>query len=418
MSRARPGERRRRWPAVRPPRACAAGADARDARPRAVSGRALAGRLDRGVLAAASLLAGIGLVMSYSTTAPMKLGEAVPPFFARHLVALAAALACAGAALRVPSAIWRRLALPAWAASALLLAATLTAGVEVKGAVRWLALPGLGLRFQPSELARWATVLAVAACLARRGREGAPSLARIGAALALGLAPTLLVLAQPDLGTSAVLIGLVGALLFVAGAPLRRLALPAGLALAGAIAFVSLHPYALRRLVGFLDPWKRSQDEGFQLVQSFVAFGRGGAFGVGLGGGRQKLGFLPEAHTDFILAAVAEELGLLGVLAVLAGFATLALAGTRIAARARDPFSQLLAFGAMAFLTLPAAVNAAVVMGVVPTTGFTLPLLSYGRTSLVVCGLALGTLLRIGACEAAPQPTRVAGAARRGSWPA
>jgi cell division protein FtsW len=288
----------------------------------------------------------------------------------------------------------------------------------VNGAVRWLALPGLGLRFQPAELAKAGTVLAVAACLARRGREGTPPPARLLAALGLGVAPAALLLGQPDLGTSAVVVGLVGALLFVAGAPLRRLALPAALAGTAAAAFVLANPYALRRLVGFVDPWERSQDEGFQLVQSFVAFGRGGALGVGVGDGRQKLGFLPEAHTDFILAAVAEELGLLGVVVVLAGFAALGVAGARIAARARDPFSQLLAFGLTAFLTLTAAVNAAVVMGVVPTTGFTLPLLSYGRTSLLVCGVALGILLRIGAHEGAPEPARVAGAARRGLGPA
>jgi len=418
VSRVGRGERRRRWPDVRPPRGLAAGAGARDAQPREAAARAWLRGLDRGVLAAAAPLLGTGLVMIYSTTAPLKLGDAVPPLFARHVLALAAAAACAAVALRVPSALWRRIALPAWGICVLLLGATLVAGVEVKGSVRWLALPGLGLRLQPSELAKFATVLAVAACLARRGRDGAPPAARIGVALGLGLVPAALVLGQPDLGTSAVLVGLVGALLFVAGAPLRRLALPAALTGAGAVVFVFLNPYALRRLVGFLDPWKRSQDEGFQLVQSFVAFGRGGAFGVGVGGGRQKLGFLPEAHTDFILSAVAEELGLVGVVGVLAAFGALVLAGARIAGRARDPFTQLLAFGSMALLALPAAINAAVVMGALPTTGFTLPLVSYGKTSLLVCGLALGTLLRIGAHEGAPEAPRVAGAARRGWGPA
>jgi cell division protein FtsW len=394
------------------------GASPGEARGRGERARARPASVDGGVLAATAPLVGIGLVMIYSTTAPLQMGEAVPPLFARHLAALALAAACAAGAMRVPTSFWRRIAYPAWAVGLGLLGATLVAGVEVNGAVRWLVVPGLGLRFQPSELAKAATLLAVAACLARRGREATPSTARMLGALGLGLAPTALLLGQPDLGTSAVLVGLVGALLFVSGAPLRRLALPAALAGVGAGIFVWLNAYALRRIVGFLDPWERSQDEGFQLVQSFVAFGRGGAFGVGVGDGRQKLGFLPEAHTDFILSAVAEELGLLGVLIVLAGFAALVLAGSRIALRARDPFSQLLAFGLTAFLTLPAAVNAAVVMGVVPTTGFTLPLLSYGRTSLVVCGATLGILLRISAHEGALEPARVAGAARRGLGPA
>ena len=149
-------------------------------------------------------------------------------------------------------------------------------------------------------------------------------------------------------------------------------------------------------------PWQTAQNEGFQLVQSFVAFGRGGTFGIGLGDGRQKLGYLPEAHTDFILSVVAEELGLLGVLVVLGLFAALAVAGLRVALRTQEPFAQLLAFAMTAFLVLPAAVNAAVVMGLLPTTGFTLPFLSFGSNSLVVCALTVGVLLRIAAEHAEP----------------
>ena len=167
-------------------------------------------------------------------------------------------------------------------------------------------------------------------------------------------------------------------------------------------------------MTGFINPWQRATAEGFHLVQSFVAFGRGGGFGVGLGDGRQKLFYLPEAHTDFILSVVAEELGLAGVLLVLGAFAALVLAGTRVARRARDPFILLVAFAMTTLIALPAAVNAGVVMGVVPTTGFTLPFLSFGGSSLLSCSLALGILLRIAAREAPVRPRRVAGAAPRG----
>jgi len=203
--------------------------------------------------------------------------------------------------------------------------------------------------------------------------------------------------------------GLVALLLVVGGTRLARLIVPGAIAAAGIVVYILSHDYARRRVTGFLDPWERPLAEGFQLVQSFVAFGRGGLFGVGLGNGQQKLAYLPEAHTDFILSLVAEELGLIGVLCVLGGFAGLLVAGTRVAARAKDRFVLLVGFGMTALLTLPAAVNASVVMGLLPTKGLTLPFLSYGRTSLVICCLVLGLLLgvaRTTARDAAPSRGR------------
>jgi cell division protein FtsW len=367
-------------------------------------------KLDGSLIAAAALLTALGIVMIYSATAPLAIGRAVPSQLLRHLAAVGGGLVCAVVGFRVPLAVWRRLALPLWALSVLLLALTLVAGVDVNGARRWLALPGSALRFQPGELAKWATLLAVAAALARRGA----SLAGTRTALALVAVPSGLLLAQPDFGSAAVLIALCAGLLFAVGTPLPRLAALGGAALAGAAAYVALKPYALARWVGFLDPWQRARDEGFQLVQSFIAFGRGGSFGVGLGDGRQKLFYLPEAHTDFMLSVVAEELGLLGVLVVLGLFAALVVAGTRVALRARDPFTLLVAFGMTTLLALPAVVNAGVVMGLLPTTGFPLPFVSYGSNALLVCGLALGQLLRIGVWEAPLREPRVGGASPRG----
>jgi cell division protein FtsW len=366
--------------------------------------------LDGGIVASAALLAALGTVMIYSTTAPLTMGSALPPHFLRHLAALALALLLLVGALHVPLTLWRRVALPLWGSSVLLLAATLVFGVEAGGARRWLAVPGLGVSLQPSELARFATPLAVASLLA----EARPRMDRLlGLCLALTGLPVLLLLLQPDLGSALLLAALVGALLFVGGMPFSRLAAGGAVVVAGVASYIALRPYAFARWKGFLAPWQSARAEGFQLVQSFVAFGRGGTFGVGLGDGRQKLAYLPEAHTDFILSALAEELGLVGVLLVLGAFAALVVAGMRVASRAQNPFPMLMAFTMTALLALPAAVNAGVVMGVLPTTGFTLPFLSFGSNSLVVCGLALGILLRIGAVDAPPGPPPARARARR-----
>jgi cell division protein FtsW len=295
----------------------------------------------------------------------------------------------------VPTASWRRLALPFWLVCMALLFATLLFGVEVNGARRWLAVPGMDFRFQPAELAKLATALAVAAVVARRdGHEELSGRRAIWGGV-LALPPIALLVDQPDLGNAVLLSGITALLLVVAGTRLARLVAPGVIAFLGVAFYVTNHDYARRRIVGFLDPWSTSLGEGFQLVQSFVAFGRGGLFGVGLGNGQQKLAYLPEAHTDFILALVAEELGLVGVLAVLGGFAALLVAGTRIATRANDRFALLVAFGMTALLTVPALVNASVVMGMLPTKGLTLPFLSYGRTSLIASCMALGILLGV-----------------------
>jgi len=366
--------------------------------------------LDGGVVASTALLAALGVVMIYSATAPLAMESAVPPHFLRHLAGLMLALFAIVGALRVPLGVWRRLALPLWAASVALLAATLLLGIEANGARRWLPVPLLGISFQPAELAKWATSLAVAAVLAS-GRPESGRLLRI--CLALAALPAGLLLLQPDLGNAVVLLVMAGALLFIGGVPLRRLAGLGALVGVGVATYISMRPYALARLRGFVSPWKNSQAEGFQLVQSFVAFGRGGIFGVGLGDGRQKLSYLPEAHTDFILSVVAEELGLVGVLLVLGAFAALVVAGLRIARRAREPFVVLVAFAMTALIAVPAAVNAGVVMGSLPTTGFVLPFLSFGSNSLVMCALAIGILLRIASHEAPPAVPRVATLASR-----
>jgi len=399
MKRQRPGNRRRNSTPRRAPAA-------------AQSGRPFS--LDGTLATSAALLVGLGIVMNYSTTAALAIGEAVPPLALRHWAGVAVALLCAAGAARLPLRFWDRAAFPLYFAAIALLVATPFLGVSANGAQRWLAVPGLPIAIQPSEPARLATVLALAVLLARATHRDRPRPEALRPALTLLIAPAALLLLQPDLGSAIVLLAVAALVLFASGIPLGRLVLPGLGAAAAAAAYVAARPYALARLRGFLDPWQNAHSEGFQLVQSFVAFGRGGALGVGVGDGRQKLFYLPEAHTDFILSVIAEELGLLGVLAVLGSFAALAIAGLRVAARARDPFALLVATGMTALLVLPALINAAVVMGLAPTTGLTLPFISHGSNSLVCTGVALGVLLRVASHEAAPPTVRVRGASSRG----
>lgn len=348
-----------------------------------------------GVIVVTALLATIGLVMVYSATAPFALGELISPHFVRQAVGLAVGLVLAAIASRLSPEHWRRLALPMWGFAVLLLLLVPLVGDKVNGSRRWLTVPGLGFQFQPSEFARWATLVAVIALLA--GREQVVKRGMTQSLLAFGLAaiPAGLIFVEPDTGSAAVLMGLVIVLLFVAGTPLHLFVLPAGALVAALGVAIALRPYVVNRILAFLDPWARADDEGFQLVQSFVAFARGGLLGVGLGDGRQKLYYLPEAHTDFVLSVLAEELGLVGVAFVLGAFAALLMAGCRIALGARDRFQFLMAAGMTALLTVPAALNGAVVMGLVPPKGIAMPFLSYGRTSLLVSFLAVGTLIGV-----------------------
>jgi len=355
--------------------------------------------LDGGVLLSTTLLASLGIVMIFSATTPLALETHLPPLFLDHLVGLGVGLVIAGICTTLSLHFWRAAAFPLWAIGIGLLLATAFAGVEVNGAQRWLSIPGTNFRFQPVEGVKFATVLAVALVASRTDGGAGLGSRRTLAAIGLAIPPVLLLAAQPDLGSAVLLAGIVALLLFVAGAPWRLLLPMGAVGIASVAAFIARNPYALRRVSGFIDPWKDAEDSGFQLIQSFVAFGNGGFYGVGLGNGWQKLHYLPEVHTDFVLALIAEELGLVGVLLVLGAFAALLVAGTRIARRTPNRFGLLLAFGLTSLLTLPALVNAGVVMGVLPTKGLTLPFLSYGRSSLVICLAAAGVLIGISRCE-------------------
>jgi len=332
-----------------------------------------ANNIDPGISISTALLISMGVVMSYSATAALALDAKMPPLFFDHLIGLSMGLAAGVGAYALPAVTLRRLAIPLWLFSVAMLAATLAFGVEVNGAQRWLEIPGVQLRFQPGELAKCTTLIAVAAWLSRKDDRRELSTRRSVHAAGIALLPAGLLILQPDLGNAVILVSLIALV----------------------SAYVVTNDYAWRRIMGFLDPFHERQGAGWQLVQSYVAFGHGGLFGQGLGNGRQKLEYLPEVHTDFVLALIAEELGLVGVLVVLGAFAALWVTGTRVAKRASDRFDMLCGFGMVTLLTVPAFLNGAVVMGLVPTKGLTLPFLSYGRTSLVVSCVALGILLGV-----------------------
>ena len=266
-------------------------------------------------------------------------------------------------------------------------------GVRVGGALRWLRLPGINL--QPAELVKLGLVLSLAHSLTRKkdkvltfGKGFIPYMLVL--AVLLGL-----LLKQPDLGSAMIIAGVALSMLLVAGVRWYYIGGTIIASLPVLYFLVMNVEYRRRRIMAFLDPWDDPFDTGFQIIQSLVAFGKGGVLGQGLGVGQQKLFYLPEAHTDFIFSVIGEELGLVGVVTVAALFLMLVLCGIRIALQCKDPFGRNLAFGLSMLLGLEAFVNLAVCMGLLPTKGLALPFISYGGTSLVVCLLAVGILLNI-----------------------
>lgn len=286
----------------------------------------------------------------------------------------------------------------AYAAAFLMLLAVLVPGVGVVsgGSTRWL---GIGdLSFQPSELAKLALVLLAADVLSRKNERTLAEFSHTALPMlpALGIL-SVLVIMQPDLGTT-LLLGSIGlGMLFVAGAPLRHL-VPISLAGAGMAAVAALaEPYRRERVLAFLDPWKDPLDSGYQPIQSLIALGSGGWFGVGLGASRQKWSYVPNAHTDFIYAILGEEMGILGTLVVLAMFGFIVYLGIRIARGAPDRYGTLVASGITVWIGTQALVNIGAVTSALPITGVPLPLVSFGGTSLLVTLAALGILVNIGA---------------------
>lgn len=267
-------------------------------------------------------------------------------------------------------------------------------GVEAKGATRWIALGPI--TFQPTELLKPTMVLYTADLLARREAHLDKPARTLFPVLAVFGFCGVLVMAQPDLGSLIVVGGITMAVLFAGGVQLAPLFATSVVGGTLAMTLAMTEGYRRNRLLAFLDPWEDPLNTGYQTIQSLVGVASGGVSGVGLGEGRAKWGYLPEAHTDFIYAVVGEEMGFIGSVMVLALFATLAAVGVRIALRAPDRFGTLVAIGIVVWLVLQALVNVGTVVGVLPITGLPLPFVSFGGTSLVVGMAAIGLLLNIG----------------------
>lgn len=359
------------------------------------------------ILGVTGLLLLLGLVMvlsASSVTSYVILGSSFAVVKKQALWVLIG-LPVGFAALKMPVRYYRMLGYPLLIVSILLLLAVLVPGVgaKVNGARRWISLPG-GLQLQPSEPAKLALLIWGADLLARKQK-----LLHVRRHLLVPLLPvtlllSLLVMAQPDMGTTIVLITISCALLWVAGAPLVLFG-GTGLVLGGGLGVLAVAaPYRLARLTSFLDPFRHAQTTGYQAVQGIYALASGGIWGVGLGASREKWFYLPNQYTDYIFAILGEELGLIGTLVVLGLFALLGYAGIRTAARCTDPFARLLAAGITAWLVSQAMVNIGFVAGVLPVTGIPLPMVSFGGSSLVPTLFSVGMLARL-----ARQPVLAAG---------
>jgi cell division protein FtsW len=348
---------------------------------------------------AASLLL-VGLVMVTSASMSIAARDLGDPFYflERQFVFCGIGLGLAWVATRVPAEIWDKYSLPLLLFGLGLLVLVLVPGIgaRVNGARRWLRVGPVN--FQVSELAKVLVLIWVCSYCVRKRSELELTFAGLAKPVGLLTVAALVLLLEPDFGAATVLFATGFAVLFVAGARLRYVLIGVS---AVAMAFAALavtSAYRLKRILGFLHPWDDPFNGGFQWTQSLIAIGRGAWFGVGLGSSVQKLFYLPEAHTDFVFAVLAEELGLVGVIGVICLFLALVWRSfqiSRMAAQAGLRFQSYLALAFGVWLGLQAIVNIGVNMGVLPTKGLTLPLLSYGRSSLLVSLAWLGVLLRI-----------------------
>lgn len=349
-------------------------------------------------LALALILGGFVILASASISVSDRIAD--EPFFYLERQLFAAFLGGLGAyiCLFIPMQVWRSLGPLMLLLAFVLLVIVLVPGFghTVNGSTRWLRIGIMNL--QVSEPARLCLLIYMAGYLVRKNREVREGfLGFLKPMIILALACALL-LAEPDFGASMVLVATVLVMMFVAGARLRDFLLFISVSVIAATALVVTSDYRMNRLTGFMDPWADPYHSGFQLTQSLIAIGRGEWFGVGLGGSVQKLFYLPEAHTDFVFAVFAEEFGLLGGVVLVALFLALLWRIFGLAMRAVNSdrlFEALLAIGIGTWFGLQAFINIGVNMGLLPTKGLTLPLISYGRSSLIVMMIAIGILLRI-----------------------
>lgn len=345
----------------------------------------------------------IGLVALYSASYPLGMDRAGGfVYLQRQLFYLGVGLAALMVTANLPYRWWDRLCYPLMGLALFFLVLVFVPGLGVTagGAKRWI---GVGaLRFQPSEFAKLALVIFLARSVYRKGEAMQRFSVGVLPHLLIPSVFLLLVILQPDFGSFMTMALLIAIMLYVGGARVRHLA---GLALAAAPAIVLLvagSEYRRKRFLAFLDPWANARDSGFQIIQSHLAFHMGGLTGAGLGEGKQKLFYLPDIHTDFILSVVGEEMGFAGVALVVFLFLVFTIKGLSIAmkaSRAGAMFSAYLATGITLLIAVPAFTNMAVVLGLLPTKGLVLPFLSYGGSALVVALAAAGILLNLSRCD-------------------
>jgi cell division protein FtsW len=358
---------------------------------------------DRSLAWAALLLVTMGLVMVYSASiataeASRYSGHNPAYFLLRHGAFLAVSLAAATAVFMVPARLWQGAAPWLFAACVALLVLVLIPGVgrEVNGARRWLNLWAVNV--QPSELMKLAVVLYAADYTVRKHAVLKSFRRGLLPMLAVMMVVAWLLLREPDFGAFVVVAVTAFGVLFLGGMSGRHFGALVGMLAIGFVALVLSSPYRMQRIFGFMDPWSDPFGRGYQLSHALIAFGRGEGLGVGLGASVEKLHYLPEAHTDFLLAVIAEELGLAGVVAVIALFAWIVLRafaiGRQAALRERH-FMALVAQGIGIWLGFQALINMGVNMGLLPTKGLTLPLMSFGGSGLLINCVALAILIRI-----------------------
>lgn len=364
---------------------------------------------DPWLLGAALILLVLGLVMVSSASLNIAERQYGHPFYyaVRQLVFVIVGVAAALLVMRTRLVHWEKAGGTLLLAGMVLLALVLVPGIGkvINGSQRWLPL-GL-FNLQASEPVKLFVVVYVAGYLVRHGAEVRSSVVGFLKPMLLLVLIGLLLLLEPDLGATVVMFATALGMLFLGGARLWPFAVLLGLVAVAGAGLIYSSPYRMARLTGFLDPWADPFDTGFQLTQALIAFGRGEWFGVGLGASVQKLFYLPEAHTDFLFAVLAEELGLLGSLAVIGLFALIvarAYVIGRTAEKGGHRFAAYLAYGLGLWIGLQAVINIGVNMGMLPTKGLTLPLMSYGGSSIVVMCVAVALLLRIAHETRVPNP--------------
>ena len=357
-------------------------------------------RPDAGLLIALALILGIGLVMvaSASVAVADRLTDDPMYFFYRQAIFALIGLVVGFVVLHVPLRVWQANTFTLLGIGLLLLLLVLIPGIgqAVNGARRWIDIGPVSM--QASEPARFCLILYVAGYAARRQTDLATTWGGLFRPMFFMALASFLLLLEPDFGAAAVMVAVAAIILFLAGARLSYLFVLGSLAGVAVVGLVLSSPYRLARLVSFADPWAHPYASGFQLTQSLIAIGRGEIAGVGLGNSVQKLLYLPETHTDFLFAIYAEEFGLIGTLLLIGLFAMVVWRGFAIGRRALigdQLFAGFVAYGLSSWLVLQAFLNIAVNMGLLPTKGLTLPLMSYGGSSLLVMCVLCALLIRV-----------------------